>query len=375
MNDGDSVRAVLKLWLADGVGALTFRRLIKAFGSARRAAEAGPAGWRRVQGIGEKTARAIADVTDDRVDDEIAEAEARGVRIVPADSDDFPAALRPLPDCPPLLYVRGELAGTDAVALGIVGSRRCTQYGLEQGERFGQLLARAGFTVVSGGARGIDTAAHRGALAAGGRTLAVMGRGLGGIYPPENARLFDRIVDEGRGALLAELPMRIGVHARNFPLRNRIISGLSLGVLLVEAARRSGAMLTARAALEQNREVFAIPGRVDSPMSGGTNELIASGSAALVQNLDDILDQLGEVGAAMTPPEESPADLLAAADLGDDERAVAAVLAESELGVDDIARRCELPAARATAALTMLVVRGLVAQHPGQVYSLKRRQN
>jgi len=272
-----------------------------------------------------------------------------------------------------VLYVRGELQATDAVALGVVGSRRCTHYGLEQAERFGQLLARAGLTVVSGGARGIDTAAHRGALSAAGRTIAVMGCGLRATYPPENATLFERIVGEGRGAVVSELPMRVGVQSRNFPLRNRIISGLSLGVLLVEAARRSGAMLTARSALEQNRDVFAVPGRVDSPMSDGTNGLIRSGSAALVRDLDDILEQLGAVGEELAPAEGAPVVSAASADLDEAERKIVAALGDGERGVDELVRQTALDTARVAASLTVLAIKGLVAQHPGRVFTLKRR--
>jgi len=374
MTDREPLRATIRLHLADGVGARTFRRLVEAFGSAENALAAPPGRWREVNGVGEKTCRAIQAVTDEQVDAELAEAAERGADILCRDDEQFPAALKSIYDCPAVLYVRGRLEASDAVALGVVGARRCTHYGLEQGQRFGELLARAGFTVVSGGARGIDTAAHRGALAGGGRTLAVMGCGLARTYPPENADLFDRIVREGRGAIVSELPMRVEIQARNFPLRNRIISGLSLGVLVVEAARRSGALLTAREAIEQGREVFAVPGRVDSPMSGGTNDLIRGGSATLVQGLDDILEPLGEVGKLLTPPEESVEDRIAAVGLDETEQKLVAALREGELPLDDLARRTGLEAARVASALTMLAIKGLVAQHPGHVFTLKSKR-
>ena len=373
MTDREALRLTLRLHLAEGVGALTFRRLVEAFGSVENVLAAPPGRWREVKGVGEKTCRAIEAVTDRQVQDELDEAAERGVEIHCRDDEQFPAALKTIYDCPPVLYARGRLDASDAVAIGVVGARRCTHYGLEQGERFGQLLARAGFTVVSGGARGIDTAAHRGALAADGRTIAVMGCGLGQTYPRENAELFDGIVRQGRGAIVSELPMRIDVHARNFPLRNRIISGLSLGVLVVEAALRSGALITAREAIEQSREVFALPGRVDSPMSQGANELIRDGSATLVQNLDDILEHLGEVGKLMTPPEESAEDRIAAGGLDETERKLMEALREGEMRIDDLVRRTHLESGQVAAAMTMLTIKGLVAQQPGQVFALKRR--
>ena len=259
----------------------------------------------------------------------------------------------------------------DALAVAIVGSRRCTHYGLEQAQRFGGLLGRAGFTVISGGARGIDAAAHHGALEAGGRTIAVMGCGLCEIYPPENRKLFDDILASGRGAILSELPMRTAVLAGNFPTRNRIISGLSLGVLVVEAARRSGSLITAREAGEQGRSVFAVPGRVDSATSQGANELIRGG-AALVQDLDDILHELGQVGEKMAVAEDAAAPALLPANLSDAERTLAAALEEGPLNLDELLRRTRIPTGQAASAMTMLLLKGLVVQSAGNVFERKR---
>jgi DNA processing protein len=374
MSEPDVLRATLRLHLADGIGAVTFRRLVETFGSPQAVLAAPPGQWRQVERVGEAACAGIRAVTDEQVDAELAEAERRGARILLQTDDEFPAALKTIYDPPAVLYVLGRLEPADALALAVVGSRGCSLYGLEQAERFAQLLARAGFTVVSGGARGIDTAAHRGALAAAGRTVAVMGCGLSCLYPDENAKLFEQILADGRGAIVSELPMRIGVKAGNFPLRNRIISGLSLGVLVVEAGLHSGAMITAREAIEQGREVFAMPGRVDSPMSQGTNDLIRQHSAALVQNLEDILDQLGQVGKLMTPPEESAGSQIAAAGLDEDQQKLVDALRDGEKAIDDLVRQSGLPTARVAAAMTILTIRGLVAQQPGQVFALRRRQ-
>ena len=270
-----------------------------------------------------------------------------------------------------MLYVRGRLEPNDAVALGVVGSRRCTHYGAEQSERFGALLGRAGFTVVSGGARGIDTAAHRGALAAGGRTIVVCGCGLSTSYPPENEKFFDKIVAEDRGALVSELPMKVAVMGGNFPMRNRIISGLSLGVLVVEAALPSGALITARQAAEQGKEVFAVPGRVDSPLSAGTNQLLRDG-AHLTTDLDDILSPLGEVGAKIRPPEPDVAPVPIGLD--ETEQKLFDALANGALSLDELIRRTDVETGPAAAAMTILVIKGAVAQQPGNVFARKRNK-
>ena len=369
-----ALRDHLRLHLAAGVGATTFRRLCEAFGAPGDVLAARPRDWRRVPGVGAKTAEAIAAVTDADVDEELGRTAAHHVQPVCLADAAYPAALKTIYDPPPVLYVRGELAEADAVAVGVVGSRRCTHYGMEQAERFGQFLGRAGLTVVSGGARGIDTAAHRGALAGGGRTLAVMGCGLAQTYPPENAPLFERIVAEGRGAIVSELPMPTAVLSGNFPTRNRIISGLSLGALVIEAARRSGALHTAREAAEQGRPVLALPGRVDSAMSAGTNELIREG-ATLVQNLDDVLEALGHVGdvlAGAEAAEQAERDAAGPRGLDAREQALYDALGPGERGLDELVRATGLDSARAAAAMTMLVLKGAVAQKPGNVFVRKR---
>jgi DNA processing protein len=371
MSDQAIVRSTLKLTLAEGIGPVTVAKMIHAFGGVESAAQAGPTAWKRIEGIGPKKLAALQAVGDEDIDAERAEADRLGVSLLPLGSEDYPAALATIPDPPPLLYVRGELRPEDAAAVGIVGSRRCTHYGAEQAERFGGLLGRAGLTVISGGARGIDTAAHRGALDTGGRTLAVMGCGLSVTYPPENEALFTRIVDERRGALLSELPMKTAVLAGNFPNRNRIISGLSLGVLVVEAALPSGALITAREAAEQGREIFALPGRVDSPTSAGTHQLLRDG-AHLAGDLDDILDALGDVGQAVRIPDKPPADPPPPDNLDATEQALYDALETASLSLDDLVRRTEIPTGQAAAAMTLLALKGIVVQKPGNVFARKR---
>jgi len=373
MADDETLRSYLRLHLAEGIGPVLFARLVEAFGSPADAIAAGPSAWCEVEGVGPKAVEAVQSVTDGQIDDELTAAAERDVTILCDCDENYPPALANIAARPPVLYVRGRIDPQDTVAIGIVGARRCTHYGLEQAGRFGELLGQAGFTVVSGGARGIDTAAHRGALTAGGRTIAVMGCGLAMHYPPENGELFERIVSTGSGALVSELPMATGVVGRNFPRRNRIISGLSLGVLVVEAARRSGALITASEAAEQGREVFAVPGRVDSPTSAGTNALIRDG-AALASCLDDVLDHLGQVGAKMRVGDE-PADAQA---LPEGLTAVEARLAEAlrhgPLSVDELSRRTGVASAEAVSAMTMLVLKGAVVQRPGNVFAIRTRR-
>lgn len=276
-------------------------RLLEAFGDAARARRATPAELTRIKGIGDKTAheicRALASI-DGALARERDAVEACGARLIARSDPGYAPLLNQTPRAPALLYARGEAdwQGADRYPVAIVGSRECTAYGIEQAERFASALASAGLTVISGGARGIDAAAHRGAMRAGGRTIAVLGSGLATWYPPENAPIFSAIIEEGRGQVISELPVRTPPSPENFPARNRIIAGLALGVLVIEASGRSGALITARDAADLGRDVFALPGRVDSLSSAGTHQLLKRGEALLVTEPGDVIAGLESAG-------------------------------------------------------------------------------
>ncbi len=299
---GPDLRNTLRLWLAPGLGPVRVQSLLDRFASPGAVLGASPAQLQSVRGVGKETAKAVLEAgkaPESRIDEALERIHASGARVLVRGGQGYPELLGAIPSAPTLILVRGEIdpAGVDRYPVAIVGSRRCTPYGLEQSERFAGSLARDGLTIVSGGARGIDSAAHRGALNAGGRTLVVLGCGVDIAYPPENANLFDRIVSEGRGALVSELPMGTPPNSENFPARNRIISGLSLGVVVVEAGLRSGALITARQAVEdQGREVLAIPGRIDSEASRGSLELIKRGEAGVATEPGDVINALEPVG-------------------------------------------------------------------------------
>ncbi|MEX0887156.1 MAG: DNA-processing protein DprA [Phycisphaeraceae bacterium] len=292
--------AMLRLLLTPGMGAVRIGRCVAAFGSATATLGASTDRLAEAMRCGGQQAGKLRSAMHDaqREADSAREREAAAaadVQIIALGETGYPRLLEHIPDAPPLLWVRGELREDDALALAMVGSRRCTLYGREQAERFAYQCAHAGLCIVSGGAYGIDAAAHRGALKAGGRTIAVLGSGLENPYPREHHELYDEIAQ--RGAVVSEFPMVTPPAAENFPRRNRIISGLALGVLVVEAANRSGAHITARLCVEEHgRELMAIPGRVDAPTSAGCHKMIREGWAKLVTNAADVLDGLGEAG-------------------------------------------------------------------------------
>jgi len=386
-------RKYLQLQMVPDLGPVRLRRLLEHFKTPDAILSASQAALERVEGVGGLVSRSIFRAREfgEAVEVEANRAACCGVRILCLADDDYPASLRHITDPPTCLYVKGELHRQDAVAVAVVGTRRCSHYGKEQATRFGELLARAGFTVVSGLARGVDGHAHRGALRAGGRTMAVLGNGLASVYPPEHAELAGSIA--ASGAVVSELAMEVGPEAKNFPGRNRIIIGLSLGVLVIEAGRRSGALITARLASEYNREVFALPGNIDRDNTAGSNALIRDGGAKLVMCLDDVLDELGEVGEVMrgtattsesargvevVPDASRPAGNhpVQASDrldrLSNIQRATYDVIS---LGVDDPDTICEqsgLDAAAVGGAITALELAGLIRRHPGNRVTVRR---
>ena len=280
----------VRLALVSGVGPRTWQTLIERFGTPRAVLDAPPSMLREVSGIGPKLSQAIAAARESvDAEEEIAHCAANGVEILTRASPAYPAPLATIPDPPAVLFVQGTIAPSDSLAVAIVGSRHGTHYGVSQAEKLAGALARAGLTIVSGLARGIDAAAHRGALAAGGRTLAVLGSGVLNIYPPEHVELARQV--RNRGALISESPPRAAPLSGAFPQRNRILSGLAMGVVVVEASSRSGALITARHAMEQGREVFAVPGRIDNRNSQGCHRLIRDG-AKLVESADDVYRRL-----------------------------------------------------------------------------------
>lgn len=313
-------RAALRLNMVSGVGPRIFCRLFEAFGNAENVFGASAADLQSVQGVGASLARSILSAPQQiEVDQEIEECARSEIRLMLFGDDDYPVELAQIHDPPTVLYCKGALLPQDRLAIAMVGSRHVTDYGIKVANQFGRGLAHAGFCVVSGLARGADAASHRAALGAGGRTIAVLGSGLLNIYPPEHAELAREIASHG--AVLSEVPLHRPPHAGAFPQRNRIVSGLSLGVLVVEAGSRSGALITARHAMEQNREVFAIPGRIDSRGSHGCHDLIRDG-ATLVQDVEDILDALGPLTEPLVLSRSQPPPTDSAEPTGEDSGSV-----------------------------------------------------
>lgn len=349
-----------------GIGNVTFRRLLERFETPEAVLSAPSATLSSVRGVTPAILEAITQGSWRG----FAEAEcfrlaASGARLVTFTSADYPKSLFEIPDPPPFLYVQGELRCNET-AIAIVGSRRATAYGLQATARLAGSLAGHGITVISGMARGVDTAAHKGALAAGGRTIGVLGCGIDMVYPPENRKLFQEMAE--KGGLVSEFPLGTLPLAENFPRRNRIISGLSRGVLVVEAAENSGSLITAQYALEHGRDVFAVPGNISFATSRGSNRLIKQG-AKLVDCVEDILEELPGCGnLSGTADQQAPG--LRSFSLTPKEAAIYEVLARSPLHIDDIIAQTELTAGEVSSMLLHLELKGAVTPLPGTHYAV-----
>lgn len=363
--------STLQLALAEGLGPITLRKLRERFGSDENIINASAQQFTSIKGIGEESARNLRtaiDSTDPNA--ERAAMAAYSARMIVHGDLDYPALLAAIPDPPVALWIRGDYTDSDRLAVAIVGSRKCTVYGREQAGRFASLLGQSGLTIVSGGAAGIDAEAHRGARRVNGRTIVVMGCGLSHCYPTEHKELFESIVASDAGALVSEYPMGAPPLATNFPRRNRIISGLSLGVVVIEAAVRSGALITARLAAEEHlREAMALPGRVDSPASAGCLKAIKEGWAAMVMDHSDVLNQLDASSQLVRGALEQAghADATTAAtlfdsNLTDGQKKIVDTLIEANdaMVIDHIAARTQLPMSQIVADITLLQIRGRV---------------
>jgi DNA processing protein len=357
-----------RYWVAfnrtPGIGAAKVRALIDHFGDLQNAWNAGESAW-QAAGLDRRAVeslRAACKALD--LDAELARVHHTGARVLTWDDAEYPPLLRSVPDAPPVLYQKGELTQADRQwAVAIVGTRRATTYGRQAAELLAGELARNGVTIVSGLARGVDAAAHWAALKAGGRTVGVLACGIDQVYPAEHARLALEIV--ARGALLTETPVGSPPEAGNFPARNRIISGLALAVIVVEAGDRSGALITADRALEQGREVFSVPGSIFSRTSVGTNRLLQEG-ATLARTAEDVLEALNLKMVAQHAE--------AQAVLTDDptEAAVLTVISHDPTHIDDIVRQMNMPVPQVSSLLAMMELKGLVRQVGGMNYVLAR---
>ena len=360
-------------WLAlrrvKGLGCVSFKKLAAEFAEPRKIFAASRSALEQVEDLRADAIDGIVDFHEwAEVNDEIGRVRDAGITLVGYSDASYPARLRTIADPPPLLYVKGELYSVDDKAVAIVGSRSASDYGRRVARDLARGLAGAGFTVVSGMARGIDGMAHETALNSGGRTIAVLGSGVERAYPPEHDKLYQRI--STNGAVVSELPIGTRPLAFNFPARNRLISGLSLGVVVVEATEKSGSLITASLAVDQGREVFAVPGEVGSSRSRGTHRLIRQG-AKLVETIDDILEEIAPQllthgGTANTAPLALPQSASAEA------RKIFALLEAGSRQIDEVIERSGLLAQRVLQILLELELQGYVRQLPGKRYAAER---
>jgi DNA processing protein len=358
-------------WIAlgriKGLGGVTFKKIAAHFGDAAKVFSATRAELENVEGLDRDVVDRLLGFTEwHQIDEDLRRILQESIRLITFNDPSYPARLRMIADPPPALYIKGDLHADDEKAVAVVGSRSASDYGRRVARELCRGLAVCGFTVVSGMARGIDGEAHEAALDAGGRTIAVLGSGVDRPYPPEHERLYNRI--GGQGAVISELPMRTPPMAFNFPARNRLISGLSLGVVVVEATEKSGSLITASLALEQGREVFAVPGEVGASRTRGTHRLIRQG-AKLVETVQDIVEEIapqlaphpGKSTAAneRTLPERATAEA----------RTIFALIGQRSLHVDEVIERSGFTAAKVSETLLQLELEGYLKQFPGNRYT------
>jgi len=359
--------ALVALNLIEHVGPVRVRQLLEHFGDAPAILRASKSQLLQVRGIGEDTAEAIArwEQTTD-LSAELKRIAEFGCHVVTQSDPEYPESLRQIYDPPVVLYVKGGLSAKDKNAVAMVGSRMTTHYGIETARKLAYQLAYLGITVVSGGARGIDTAAHQGALSGKGRTIAVLGTGINLVTPPENVKLFEQIA--ANGALITQFPFNRPADKQSFPIRNRIVAGMTLGTVVVEANLTSGALITANFATEYGRQVFAVPGRIDSPRSKGCHDLIKKG-AKLCEGAEDILSEFEYLFPPSNRlPSPSQTGVLPALELGEHEQKVYDHLSHEEIGIDDVIRKSGLPSSAVSVALLSLEMKRLVRQLPGKMF-------
>lgn len=363
--------ALVALNLIEHVGPVRVRQLLEHFGDAPAILRASKSQLLQVRCIGEETAQAIAAwETTVGLSAELKRIADSGCCIVTQADPEYPESLRQIYDPPIVLYVKGQLSAKDKNSVAMVGSRMTTPYGIEVARRLAYQLAYTGVTVVSGGARGIDTAAHQGALAGKGRTIAVLGTGINLITPPENAKLFEQIA--ANGALITQFPFNRPADKQSFPIRNRIVAGMTLGTVVVEANYTSGALITANFAVEYGRQVFAVPGRIDSPRSKGCHDLIKKG-AKLCECVEDILSEFEYLfpPSNRTPP-AGETGVLPAPELSENEQKVYDHLSNEERGIDEVIRHSGLASSAVSVALLSLEMKRLVRQLPGKLFVRNR---
>ena len=363
----DSKEALIALNLIEHVGPVRARLLLEHFGDAPKILAASKSALLRVRNVGEETAAAIS--TWEKTIDlagELKRIQEFGCHVLIQSDEDYPEMLRQIYDPPLALYVKGALTAKDKNAVAMVGSRLTTHYGIEVARKLAYQLAYVGVTVVSGGARGIDTAAHQGALAAKGRTVCVLGTGINVVFPPENQELFERVA--ANGAVITQFPFNRNGDKQSFAIRNRIIAGTTLGTVIVEADLHSGALITANFATEYGRQVFAVPGRIDSPRSKGCHDLIKKG-AKLCEDAEDILSEFEYLfPASNRPPSPGETGVLPALELSENEKLVFDSLGSEESSIDEVIRRSGLPSSAVSVALLSLEMKRVAKQLPGKLF-------